>query len=144
RLWARVASGMGVNSISEEREAEYARHDATGGGRLDFSANFSDHSNAQKCQASQDENVRQRCVHQMRKQVAHPCGDLGRVTVYSYLEPGNSLHQFFNERAGHVRRHARVELQQRLFLYDRLGGMQAWQVCSLEKLSNRDFVSPKQ
>src|SRR6266849_5121090 len=57
---------------------------------------------------------------------------------------GAWLHQFFNERAGHIGRHPRVALDKRSFIQYRLGPVQRRNVGALEEFSDGNLIAPKQ
>src|SRR5712692_6909506 len=57
---------------------------------------------------------------------------------------GAWLHQFFNERAGHIGRHPRVALDKRSFIQYRLGPVQRRNVGALEEFSDGNLIAPEQ
>src|SRR5260370_5662550 len=54
-----------------------------------------------------------------------------------------SLHQLFNKRASHIRGHARVAMDQRSFVQDRLRPMQGGDIRALEEFPDGDLLAPK-
>src|SRR5713226_2279865 len=54
-----------------------------------------------------------------------------------------ALHQFFNERASHIRGHARVLPDERSFVQDRLRSMQGGDIRALEEFPDGDLLAPK-
>src|SRR5438309_9052143 len=54
------------------------------------------------------------------------------------------LHQFFNERAGHIGRHPRVETDERSFIQYRLRPMQRRNVGALEEFPDGNLIPPEQ
>jgi hypothetical protein len=62
---------MSVNAVDQKCDTDQAGQYSSGVARLDLPADFADHSNSEKGDACQNEDIRQRRINKMSYQVSH-------------------------------------------------------------------------